>query len=121
MRGLLVELSFLDFLRQSGSRSGFVGGLGFVVGTFVLLGRGCEVAVFEHGQQLAFSHLAATLDVESFDRRTDLGSDCRLLQREQNGLGGNRALHGFLFYRDYLHRDCGFLLCGIAGAGRQEK
>ena len=113
---LRVELSFLDFLRQSGGRGGFVRGLGLVVGALVLLGRGCEVVVLEHGQQLAFAHLAATLDVEGFHRRADLRSDRRLLQREENGFGRDRALQRFLFYRDHLHRDRGFFLRGIAGA-----
>ena len=119
--GLRVELGLLNFLGQVGNRGGLVGGLGLIVGAFVLLGRGREVAVLKHRQQLAFVYPAAAFDVESFDRRADLGSDGRLLQREENGFGRDCALNGFLLDGDHLYRNCGFFLAGILGAAQQEE
>src|ERR1700722_1384627 len=60
--GLLrFGFGFLDFLGQAAARWGLVRRLCLIVSAFILLSRRCQVAIFQHRQQLALMHVAATI------------------------------------------------------------
>ena len=108
--GLQFKFCLLHFGWQIRSGADGIYRLRLIVRALGILGRGGEVFVLEHSQQLPLMHVAASLHIERLNRGADLGHDCRLRQGKQNRVRNHRVLDSGFLNRRHLHRHDRFLV-----------
>ena len=115
-----VLLGLLVVLGHRCLGCGCEGGLRLFVGALVVELSRCQVAVFEHCEELTGFHLRAALHVKLVDRSGDLGRDGGLRQRRQHGIRGDFLGQGLFGDGDGLDADlgCGSFFLRLA-AGEQ--
>ena len=108
--GLHIKFRLLDFFRKTRCGCGCVGCLRLFVSALVLFGGRGQITVLQHGEQLPLVYFGPAFHVESSYWRADLGSDCRLLQWEENRFRSYGALDCGFINRSDLHRHNGFFV-----------
>jgi len=115
-----VGLRFDDGFRNRGVLGSGEIGVGLLELASIGRNGSNEVAVFQHGQQLACFHGIAAVHQEFLHRRRDLGHDVPLILREQRAVAGHDFSDVVLRHGRHLHRGGrfffgGFLLLRAAG------
>ncbi len=72
--GLRVGLRFDHLLGNGGGGGAAVVGFGLVELAFAFLRGGGQIAIFEQGEELAFAHVVAAIDVEGLTGALILGT-----------------------------------------------
>ena len=119
LRRLQIKCSLLPFFRQSGRGLKPVGRLRLFVRALVLdLGSG-EIAVLQHGEDLAALHTTAAIHVKRSYWRDDFRSDGRLVARKQNSFSADDLLDCAALRDCGLHRDHRFGFLWLLRTGHQ--
>ena len=120
--GPQVRLRLGHFFRNRGISRRFIIRVRLFVLPLAFPGSRSQIAIFEHGQQLALTHMIAAIDVKLPHRRADLRRHAGLVQWKEYAVGGNDAPDGIQADRSHLHRHDGLrFLFFFLGAGSQRQ
>ena len=126
LRGHDVGFGFGAIFGYRGAGHGLQSGLGLFKLTLAFFGGGGEIAAFEFGEQLTRLDVIAAIHQNAADGCADLGRHVGLVDGIKHGVGLDDDVNGAARHIVHLDRGgglgfVGFLLLGLAAAGRSRR